>query len=522
MSRVSGRSIIIFLGLLVVLPLTSLLAQPQDRPLTLQDCIHMALENNLDLQVSRINPRIAETNIDIERASFDSTLSSTTFLEQREIPVFPASFGVKFQDQRNLSITFNDRLHTGLSYNIQMIEDRSHLLFQNQIPEFSGPILSSALFLELTQPLLKNRGTAINETQIRVAKNNRRISDTEYLQSVLDTLKAVESAYWELVFANRDLQVRRQSLQRARRFLEENRVKVEVGTLAPIEITTAQAEVASRREDVIVGENALADAEDALRVQITTLEDPMWEERLVPTDQPPFTAVEIDLEGSIQTAFENRPDLEQQRLTIENEEMNWKFQRNQKKHQLDIVGRYGARGQTDSSALLANPLGPFPLFPPIPNPTDDEGHIESLEQVGRTDFDTWRLTLNWTVPIHNRQAKSQFSAARLRREQAVVNYELLRQRAKQEVRKAARQIETDRQRVEAARVNMRLQTEKLEAEEKKYQNGMSTSFQVLEFQEDLAEAERGEARAIIDYNLSIAELDRVTGTLDRSRNVIVE
>lgn len=520
MSRVSGRSILIFLGLLMALPRPSLLAQAQDRPLTLQDCIHMALENNLDLQVSRINPRIAETNVDIERAGFDSSLSSSTFVEQREIPVFPASFGVKFQDQRNQSITFNDRLHTGLSYNVQLIEDRSHLLFQNQNPEFTGPILSTSLFFELTQPLLRDRGTAINETQIRVAKNNRRISDSEYLQSVLDTLKAVESAYWELVFANRDLQVRRQSLQRAERFLEENRVKVEVGTLAPIEITTAKAEVASRKEDVIVGENALADAEDALRVQITTLEDPMWEERLVPTDRPPFAAMEIDLEGSIQTAFENRPDLEQQRLTIENEEMNWKFQRNQKKHQLDIVGRYGARGQVDSSALLTNPLGN--IFPPVANPTDDDGHFEALEQVGRTDFDTWRLTLNWTVPIHNREAKSRFSAARLRREQAVVYYELLRQRAKQEVRKAVRQIETDRQRVEAARVNMQLQTEKLEAEEKKYQNGMSTSFQVLEFQEDLAEAERGEARAIIDYNLSIAELDRVTGTLDKSRNIIVE
>ncbi|MCZ6671126.1 MAG: TolC family protein [Acidobacteria bacterium] len=520
MSRVSGRSILIFLGLLVASPVPSLWAQAQDRPLTLQDCIHMALENNLDLQVSRINPRIAETNIDLERASFDSSIRSSTFLEQAETPFIPdVSFGVKFTDQRNQSITFDDRLHTGLSYNIQFIEDRSHFLLANQTPNFIGPIISNSFFLELTQPLLKNRGTAINETQIRVAKNNRRISDSEYLQSVLDTLKAVESAYWELVFANRDLQVRRQSLQRARRFLEENRVKVEVGTLAPIEITTAKAEVASRTEDVIVGENALADAEDALRVQITTLEDPMWEERLVPTDRPPFAAMEIDLEGSIQTAFENRPNLEQQRLTIENEEMNWKFQRNQKKHQLDIVGRYGARGQTDSSALLGNPI---PFGPPIANPTDDEGHFETLEQIGRTDFDTWRLTLNWTVPIHNREAKSRFSAARLRREQAVVYYELLRQRAKQEVRKAVRQIETDRQRVDAARVNMQLQTEKLEAEEKKYQNGMSTSFQVLEFQEDLAEAERGEARAIIDYNLSIAELDRVTGTLDKTRNIIVE
>ncbi|MEE8111117.1 MAG: TolC family protein, partial [Acidobacteriota bacterium] len=130
--------------------------------------------------------------------------------------------------------------------------------------------------------------------------------------------------------------------------------------------------------------------------------------------------------------------------------------------------------------------------------------------------------LLFSVPVRNREAKSQYAAARLRKEQSVVNYELLRQGAIKEVRSAVRQIETNQKRVKAARVNKRLQSEKLNAEEKKYENGMSTSFQVLEFQEDLAEAERGEIRAVIDFNLSLAELEKVKGTLGDYRGVVIE
>lgn len=538
-ARIWGASVTVSVFcILLVLPQGRPLAQAVNEiQLTMQDCIHRALENNLNLQVSRFEPRIASEDLEGEKAQFDSSIDSSSYLLHEERPAFFVGQSPN-QEVFAETVTYRDRVVTGFDYEIAAESarfDGSQLVNVLSViaPVPVGPVFSSSLSLSITQPLLRNRGRDAQKTTIRVTRNNQRISDTQFRQTVLDTLKTVEEAYWELVFAIRDLEVRRQSLRRAERFLEENRVKVEVGTLAPIEITTAEAEVASRKQDVIVGENSLENAEDNLKVLISSMENPIWDEDIRPVDRPPFVRLEVDLEERIQTAFKSRPDLQEQRLRMDNDALQLQFQANQRQYGLDLVGNWWSRGQINRSQVV---LEPDPANPPIcdTDPTDpscnfittfpqaQDGLTDSWDQVFDLDFTSWDAQLLFTVPLSNREAKSQYAAARLRKEQSTINYELLRQLAIQEVRRAARQIDTDRQRVEAGQVNVRLQREKLDAEEKKYENGMSTSFQVLEFQEDLAEAERTVARAIIDYNISLAELDRVTGTLAESRGVIAE
>ena len=356
-SRLIHRVVRFLFSALIVLTVLPVDAQMGERQLTLQDCIQMALENNLDLQVSSFNPQIAATDEEREKSVFDSQLTTdTTFLDQSNPVIVPLQF--KGLERREQKVGWKDRLVTGMDYSIDLVANRDLIVIAGPNLQDSplDTVYNSSLFFNITQPLLRNRGAEINRTQIHVARNNRLISDSQYRQSVLNTLKEVEEAYWELVFADADFRVRQQSLERAKRFLDENRVKVEVGTLAPIEITTAEAEVASREEDVIVGENTSEDAEDTLRVLLASTDNPLWDEKITPVDRPPFQKVQIDLEEAIQQAMDSRPDLEEQRLRVESDEMLTKFRRNQTRYGLDLTGQYGVQGQIDTRPCLERDL----------------------------------------------------------------------------------------------------------------------------------------------------------------------
>jgi outer membrane protein len=463
--------------------------------LSLQDCVTAALENNLDIAVRSYDPRRSEALVIGAESRFDPLITGYASSREEDVERISSIFGpyASFVKSHIYSSTFEDPLILGGSYSFTMsavdnVAETSGLLSQGFESEWT---------LNFKQPLLRNFGPGVNRTTIVVARNTLAISEAQFRQTVLDTVSDVEKSYWNLNFALMELNTTRGSLQLAKDFLEQNRIKVRVGTMAPIEITQAEAGVADREEGVIVAEHAVRTAEDAMRrVMGVPKDSPMWFQPIRPSERPPLDEVSIDMEEVVASARANRPDLEQARLDLASKEEDLDAARNQRRWGLDFEGSYGSQG------------------------FNEDRYRDAFEEMrDRISSPSWTLALTLSVPIGNRLAIANYTDAEYARNQARSEFERVEQAARVEVRNAVRRIETDLKRVRAAQVNVRLQREKLDAEQKKFENGMSTSFQVLQFQTDLSEAETRENLAIVDYNKSLVELERVKGTLLEARGI---
>jgi outer membrane protein TolC len=497
--------------------------------LTLRESIERALRGNLDIAVRRLSPEIAAAQVEVEEAVFDSSLSFQISSQEFNDPAgsllsgAPGGVGVIESERSQAEAAFTDPLPTGGRYRfvLRSLRDESTDQFLTVNPAYQ-----SEWFLEYTQPLLKNFGRGAALARLEVARNNHRISVSDFRQTVLDVIAGVEKAYWDLTFRILDLEVKMQSLELAQDLLRLNRTKVQVGTLAPIEITQAEAGVADREEAVIVAQNEIRNAEDRLKRLLGPPDDPIWALTLRPVEEPPFDETLPNLDRSLERAMERRPDLEKARRNLASREAELGLARSQRLLGLDFQASYGARGL--AGECVPDPLtgAPSTCVTPEGSQYDSSdaplGLSDSLSQARARDADNWWAGLTLSVPLGNRDGRSRYVAARLAREQADIGIRLLEQTATVEVRQAVRQIETDIKRVKAARVNSRLQREKLEAEQKKLENGISTSFNVLEFQEDLAQARSRENLALVDYNRSRVELERVIGTLPESRAITLQ
>jgi outer membrane protein TolC len=470
--------------------------------LSLQDCLHQTLENNLDIAVRRYDPLKSEAAVTLNEAALDPLLTAGSSKDKVLSKSINSFIGLTDVTQRSNAYTLGylDPLVTGGNYRIDLAANDSQttILDANGVQRFAGAGFTTSWQLTLTQPLLRNRGPVASRWLIVTARNNLGMSEAQFRQVVIDTLDAAEKGYWDLDFALMNLRTTRSALKLAQDFLDQNRIKVRVGTLAPIEITQAEAGVADREEAVIEAENAVRTAEDALRrIMNVPRDSPLWSRPIQPTDAPSVAEATPDMNDAVSVAQQRRPDLEQARLDVKNRETELAYRRNQKRWALDFNGDYGVQG------------------------FDVDGYSGSYDDLGHRNQRNWRLALNLSIPIANRQAAANYSTAEYALTQSRFSLQNLQQTALVDVRNAVRAVETNLKRVKAAQVNIRLQREKLAAEQKKFENGMSTSFQVLSFQNDVTSAESRENQAIVDYNKSLVDLERAKGTLLEARQVTV-
>ena len=327
--------------------------------------------------------------------------------------------------------------------------------------------------------------------------------------SAEQVMQDVEAAYWNMVASREALRISILSLSRAKDQLDLNRRKVEVGTLAPIEITQAEAEVASQEESVIVAETGLRDDEDELRRLLAIpAGDPMWEQELIPAELPAYREVQVDLDAALEQAMTSRPDLYAARQVVRDRELSEKLAQRDTRHQLDLDGGYGPSG---GAAQFVDEDGVLR--------TDPASLGDTFSVLTGLDEYSWRTKLTYRVPLGNRLAKANYARAQIGTRQAGTDLQNLEQTIRVEVRRAARAVESGVKRVQAAKVNTVLQQKKLDAERKKFENGMSTSFEVLTFQRDLANAELSEVRALLDYVKSLTALEKAKGTLLEARGL---
>ncbi|HEY3121569.1 MAG TPA: TolC family protein [Vicinamibacteria bacterium] len=471
--------------------------------LSLDDAVKRTLENNADIRVEKFNPDVAEERVKEQRGVYDPLMSSSlsnASTARRSQSVFSGGSTV---DTGNLVYNFSaaEFMRTGGNLRLDFANNRQRISPVGT--STFNPLFNATLNASLTQPFLRNFRIDANRLNLKIAKNNREISDVQFKQTVVNTVASIKQLYYDLLYAIDNLEAQRKSLSLAQKLVDENRIKVRVGTMAPLDVVAAESEQASREEAVILAEAAVLDAEDAIKRAIFPRNDPaVWALRIVPTDRPSAEPVPVDLEAAIARALGQRTDLLAARKNLESAGLTTKYTSNQKLPNLDFIGGYGAAGTGGTAFVRDSPLGP--IVQTIPG-----GYGDALSSVFGRDFPSWNIGVNFSYPLFNRSAEAASARAKLSQQQAEESLSRLEMQVTAEVRTAARAVDTNFKRVASTRAARVLQEQRLDAEEKRFNAGMSTNFLVTQAQRDLALAEVAELRAVADYRKSIVNFERV-------------
>ena len=343
--------------------------------------------------------------------------------------------------------------------------------------------------------------------QLFASRANRKIADVDVRQTVALTERTVRNTYWDYVYAINALKVARQTLDLAQESLRNTRSRVEIGTLAPIDVVQAESEVASREEAVILAEASIGQSEDQLRSLIFDPKTPgFFDMRLEPTDVPQMLVQEVDVTAAVDRALKDRTDLIATRKRLEVTDYNVKYFKNQTLPGLDARFDYNSTG-LGGTQLIRDPDSP--LFPPPVIGEVVRSYGDVLGNVFSSDFPTWRLSLNVTYPIGNSHADASLARTRIEKTQSETSLRQLELNVATQVRDSGRQLVANAKRVEATSAARVLAERRLEAEEKKFAAGMSTSFEVFQAQRDLAQARSTALRAVLDYAQSQVDFETV-------------
>jgi outer membrane protein TolC len=354
-----------------------------------------------------------------------------------------------------------------------------------------------------TQPLL--RGFQIDEArqQLRITRINRDISDLDLREVINTTVAQVHNAYWDLVYASETLDVQRQALALAEKLVQDNQARVEIGTMAPIEVVQARSEAAARRQSLAQAEQTLRTAELALkRLIVGGTDDELWDARLSPVDVPGFSPVPIDVTSAIRTAFDQRADLARMREQLGINDINLGALRNETLPALDVVGNVQLQGQ-GGTQFSRSGLGGS-VLKVIPGSFGD-----ALSQLARGNFPVWSVQLRLTYPLGQSSAQVAYARARLETQQTQAQLRQLELEIATEVANAAQQLDSIVKRIDAATAARELAEQRLQAEQSKFEVGLSTNFFIVQAQRDLATAQDAELRAIVDYQKAATEFQRV-------------
>ncbi len=472
--------------------------------LSMEDAVKLALENNLSLQVEKLNPEIQDVAIAQAKGAWAPTLTSTISNRNQTLPIssfFAGATDKSTRDSFQADVGTNGLLPWGMNYTATWSSSRSK---SNSVFDSPNPSLGSNLTLNLTQPLLRNFKTDAARTQLVISRRNREISDISLRQSVLSMVRSVKNAYMDLKYAKSALDVARQSLDLARESLRNNRSRVEIGTMAPIDIVEAQAEVALREQAVIVAEANVDRAADRLR---TLVFDPkaadFWSIQIDPTTPTSFEPRTVDVEGAVKVALDKRTDIQSAKKQLELTETNIRYYRNQRMPDLNAQVSYLTTGQGGRKLNFGSG------FPPPILGTIDEGFGTVLNRMLSLNFPTFSVALQFSYPLGTSAADANVARTQLQLTQAQISLRNLELQVAASVRDITRQLVTNQKRVDATMATRKLMEQRLLSEQKKFAAGMSTNFLVFQAQRDLADARNNELSAILDYNRSLIDFETV-------------
>ena len=477
----------------------SLSASMADRQLnlSLQECILIALDQNLDIQIAGFEPLKSSEDIYSAQGEFDpalrgsATYSRSNQSQSQQTVAFGGISSVESYDTVT-NATLAGKLHLGTQYSLSWDMQKSESTFSRFVEEFSGQ-----LTLQLTQPILRGFGRKYNTVRIRAARNSQVATQEQLRLTVLNTTSDVIKAYWDLVGTIENLKVRSEALDNAERLLKVNQTRQEIGTAADIEVLQAKAGVATRQSEYITARQNITDASNYLKSLLNLRDGDIFSNVIVvPIDRPnPHEPAEFDADAyqtritaGIDEALKNRPEITIRQIEIDNAALEEYRARKDLMPQLDLVYRYVTGGRDHKL-----------------KPT-----LEGIQD--RQDY-AYSYGIQGSIQILNRTARGSFNRARLTRRQAEINLEKVRQQLMLNVNLAADQVGSNAILVQSNKQATRLQIANVAAEEKRLQLGVTTSWQVLQIQQDLTTAQVQELVSNIEYEKSLVELQLAQGTL---------
>lgn len=476
--------------------------------LTLDEATARALERNLDIAVERLNPQTFDLNIARIRAAYRPTATSQIGQLSRVQPPTSTLNGGNVVD--NTTTTYN----SGLSQLVPWGGGAAAFQFNNNKQVTSNnlvnynPAYNNNFALTLTQPLLRGFLIDTNRQQLAVTALNRDASEIQLRGTIATTLANVRNAYWELVFAIQALDVARGSLDLASKLVADNRARVEVGALAPLDVVQAQAEEATRLQAVAQADAQQRTSQLALkRLIVSGTDDPLWNAEINPIDRPTFMPEPLDVQGAVRTALDNRTDLQIARKTIDSNDITLKFMRNQTLPGLDLTAMYGATGlggtqfQRTGSGVTSQIIGTVP-----------GGYGDAWRTLTGQSYPQWNLAVNFSYPLGSSAAEAQVARARVQLNQSAAQLRSMELQVATDVTNAALQVQSGLTRYQAASVARDLAQQRLDAEQSRFDVGLSTNFLVVQAQRDLATAQNTELRALLDYRHALVEYERLQQT----------
>jgi HAE1 family hydrophobic/amphiphilic exporter-1 len=469
--------------------------------LSLKDVTKLALQNNLDIAIQDLNEDVSQQKIIAAYGNYDPTLSgnlSFNSSKQANTVSYQASSGA-FNTTKTLNWDYQFRQNfrkTGGSLSAGWNDSRTAT---DQTSYQFNPSYSSRASISFTQPLLRNFRIDSNRGNIKLANLDIKSTDSQFKQKVTDTISNIQSQYWDLVAAIRDYEIKRNSVKLGQITLRDNKKKVNVGTLAQISITEAQADLAQRELNLFSSEETIARQENALRQLISNDRNAdIWSKTVVPTDTPDFREYKFDLQTAIETALKNRPELEQIDIQLNQADINLQMTANSRKWQMDLTGSFGSNGNAGSPAN--------PLF--TPSESQIGGLATSYKNVFTGGATNWTLKLAVSVPLRNRSTDSQYAQQQINRRKTLMQRKNQEQSIQVEIRNAIQKIDTNRKQVETAKMGRQLSEEQLAGEVKRLEAGLSENFRVLDRQNQLAQAEFTYLTNLINYKKSVISLQK--------------
>lgn len=474
--------------------------------MTLKDSIILAVHNNYEIKIAKIEPMMTEKDITVAKSVFDPTLTIKADRDVGETPTVNTlltGLGSEFvisefkQEINTLQATIEKPFETGGTFTLDF-NSSPHTFIDPSPFNPLNPQSTSSIEAKLSQPLLKGAGIFYNRSEIYIARNNKEKSILDLKETAIEVINSVQNAYWNLVMAIEELRVRNKSLESAEDLLRKNRIQAKVGTLAPIEVLVAEDGVAKKINDIIETDNNIKNREDDLKLIMNLSNNAILSDvSIIPLDKASFKITDVTLDESIKIALANRPELFSQGLDIANARIKVKQQRNQLLPQLDIEAGISYHG-------LGSNLG------------------NALDSTFSKQFQREFFGVTLEVPLGNREARNNYSRAKLEARQSLLNRNKIEQEIVVEVRTAVREIKKNAESIKATEKARELAQARLEAEEMKFKVGRSTSLEVLRAQDNLTIAEGKAVKALIDYQISLGDLDAKTGTILENNNIIVE
>jgi outer membrane protein TolC len=506
--------IAVFFGgaFLSIAPVLALAQTPPASPvgptldLTMDAAVKMALEANLGLQASRLNLDSADHAIASARAAFLPQVG-TTLSRSSQVSV-PNDFTQGSADITSRGLTVNSSFNhvlplLGTTYGVTWNNNRTSQIGGN--PLFN-PFLRSAFSFNVTQPLWRGLATDQARTALSTSHRRRRVADLQFEQQVVRLEAAVRAAYLDLISAREGLRVAQQNMEIRQASLNDARARVQVGAAAPIDLISAEAEVASNQEQVLVAEALIGTREDALRTLIFDPERPdYWQLRINATDAVQSQAREIDVEAAIRNALDNRLDLIAARQDLEISDLTLRVARDATRPLVNLQANYSTSG-TGGTRLQ------YSGFPPQEVGRDDRSFGSVLGDTFGAAYPQWSLGLNVAYPLGRSAAEANLAQQQVTQRQSRLSLRELEVAVVQQIRDVARQVQSSYQRVLVTRAALAASEQQLDAEQRRFAAGLSTTLELQVRQGQLSTARTSELNAVIAYNRALIDFERLQKT----------